>query len=104
MESLSKLVFTIPTFVATLFRAKTDLCVKLVEKHQFVAVIQLERFQLGENTILCLYVHFWVSACATGTIQGQRCYGRGAVGRMEGEQVKDIPGRGYAGGGGGGGA
>ena len=27
----------------------------------------------------------------------------GAVGRMEGEQVKDIPGRGYAGGGGGGG-
>ena len=27
----------------------------------------------------------------------------GAVGRMEGEQVKDIPGRGYAGRGGGGG-
>ena len=40
-----------PICCHTLFRRKTDLGVKLGEKQQFVAVVQLERFQLVANNV-----------------------------------------------------
>ena len=40
-----------PICCHTLFRRRTDLGVKLGEKQQFVAVVQLERFQLVANNV-----------------------------------------------------
>ena len=107
LEGLDKLVLPIRPFVSTLFLflAKTDLCVKLVEKHQFVAVIRLERFQLGENNTVVSLCPLKVSTSATGapckvnvvnTLGGDEGHMGGAAGRMEGERVKDIPGGGGA--------